>query len=82
MKGITNYEMREYFEHIEDDLKDLKTMKSSSPDTALFLISTIVAITATFLYVLETNSLLLFFIVSGLASMAVILVKKQMEYRD
>jgi len=82
MKGITNYEMREYFEHMSKDLKDIKTMKSTSSDTTLFLIATIVAITATFLYVLENSQLLLFFIISGLVSMAVILVKKQMEPRD
>jgi hypothetical protein len=82
MKGITNYEMREYFEHMTEDLKDIKTMKSQSSDTALFLIATIVSITATFLYVLENSPLLLFFIISGLASMAVILVKKQLDSRD
>ncbi len=81
MKGITNYEMRDYFETISKDIKDIKNMKSSSPDTALFLIATVATITATLLYVLESHPILLFFIISGLASMAVVLIKKQIEQR-
>ncbi len=82
MKGITNYEMREYFENLSKDVKDVKSMKSSSPDTALFLIATVTAITATLLYVLESHPILLFFIISGLASMAVVLIKKQIEQKS
>jgi hypothetical protein len=82
MKGITNYEMRKYFENISKDLKDIKSMKTSSPDTALFLIATVAAITSTLLYVLESHPILLFFIISGLASMAVVLIKRQIEQKS
>ena len=82
MKGITNYEMREYFENLSKDIKDIKSMKTYSPDTALFLIATVAAITATLLYVLESHPILLFFIISGLSSMAVVLIKKQIEQRS
>jgi uncharacterized membrane protein len=73
--------MREYFETISKDLMEIKKMKSSSPDTALFLIATVATITATVLYVVESHPILLFFIISGLASMAVVLIKKQIEQK-
>lgn len=80
MKGITNFEIKEYFENITQDLEEMKSKKAtSSTDTTLFLIATIAAIVSTLLYVLHTEPVLLFFIISGLASMAVILVKKQFE---
>jgi hypothetical protein len=82
MKGITNYEMREYFETILKDVKHIKTQKSTNSDTTLFLIATIMAITATILYVLQHHPVLLFFIISSLASMAAIIVKKQIESTD
>lgn len=82
MKGITNYEMREYFETISKDVKDIKTKKASTTDTTLFLIATVMAITATLLYVLHTHPVLFFFIISSLASMAVILIKRQIESAD
>jgi hypothetical protein len=82
MKGITNYEIREYFENMADDIKKVKHMKTTSPDTTLFFIAMITAITATGLYVLQSHPVLLFFIISGLASMAVITVKKHFEPKD
>lgn len=82
MKGITNYEMREYFETISKDIKDIKTKKASTADTTLFLIATVIAIAATLLYTIHTHPVLLFFIISSLASMAVILIKKQIESAD
>ncbi|MBS3778651.1 MAG: hypothetical protein KGY50_05125 [Candidatus Thermoplasmatota archaeon] len=82
MKGITNYEMREYFETISKDVKDIKTKKASTADTSLFLIATVTAITATLLSILYTHPVLLFFIISSLVSMAVILLKRQIESTD
>lgn len=82
MKGITNYEMREYFETISKDVKKLKMKQISPADTTLFLIATITAITATLLYVIQSHPVLLFFIISSLASMAIILIKKQIEERN
>jgi hypothetical protein len=79
MKGITNYEMREFFETITDELKNLKTKQTESTDTTLFLIATITAVTATLLYLLQTHPVLLFFMISSVASMGAILVKKQIE---
>lgn len=82
MKGITNYEMREYFEKISKDIKKLKTKQTSTTDITLFLIVTITAITSTLLFMVQTHPVLLFFIISSLASMAVILLKKQIETRE
>lgn len=82
MKGITNYEMREYFETISKDIKKLKTKQTSTTDITLFLIATITAITSTLLFIVQTHPVLLFFIISSLASMAVILLKKQIETRE
>ncbi len=79
MKGITNYEMREYFETITNDIKHIKSKHTESTDTTLFVIATITAVTATLLYLLHTHPLLLFFMISSVASMGAILIKKQIE---
>ncbi len=74
MKGITNAELREKLEHIEDKLEQLKriqrpSVKSSSNGSFLGL-STICAVSATIAYVLTEHPILLFFMISGIASMA------------
>lgn len=74
MKGITNAELREKLEHIEDELEQLKQgqrppVKNSSNGSFLGL-STICAVSATVAYVLTEHPVLLFFMVSGIASMA------------
>ena len=79
MKGITNYEMREYFETITKEIQDLKTKPASSADITFFLVATITAITSTLLFILQPHDLLLFFIISSVATMGAILIKKQIE---
>ena len=82
MKGITNYEMRDYLETISKDISSLKTKPSSSVDITFFLIATIFAIIATLLFVIESHVILLFFIISSVACMGAILVKKYLETSD
>ncbi len=82
MKGITNYEMRDYLERISQDVKSLKTKPASSVDITFFLIATIVAITSTLMFVIEPEVILLFFIISSVATMGAILIKKYVESKD
>ena len=82
MKGITNYEMPNYFENISKDIKSLKTNPSSSVDITFFLVATIMAITSTLIYVIEPHVILLFFIISSVAIMGAILIKKHIETSD
>lgn len=82
MKGITNYEMRGYFETISKDINSLKTKSASSVDITFFLIATIIAITSTLMFVIEPHVILLFFIISSVASMGAILIKKHIETSD
>ncbi|MDG6218112.1 MAG: hypothetical protein QCI00_01560 [Candidatus Thermoplasmatota archaeon] len=82
MKGITNYEIREYFETMANDIKELKQMKTRTSDTTLFFMATIAAITATVIYVFHSHPVLLFFIISGLVTMAIITIRKNRESTD
>jgi Na+/citrate or Na+/malate symporter len=75
MKGITNYEIREKFEQLESQLIELKNQKTSNWPLTLFSVFAIMAIVATAFYMLYENLLYSFFIVFGLLSMALLLVK-------
>lgn len=83
MKGITNAELREKLEHIEDELESLKNVKKPSEKGSFngsFLgISTICALSATIGYVLTEHPVLLFFLVSGILSMILFVVKMAMD---
>ena len=75
MKGITNYEIREKFEQLESQLTDLKHQKKSGWPFTLFSVFAMMAILATVFYMLYENPLYSFFIVFGLFSMALVLIK-------
>jgi Na+/citrate or Na+/malate symporter len=79
MKGITNYEIREKFEQLESQLTELKNHKPSNWPLTLFAVFAIMAIIATAFYMLYENTLYSFFIVFGLLSMALLLVKIYMD---
>lgn len=74
MKGISNAEIREKLEHIEDELESLKRVKKQfvkdSTNGSFLGVSTICAVSATIAYVLNEHPVLLFFMVSGILSMA------------
>lgn len=75
MKGITNFEIREKFEQLESQLTELKHQKTSGWPFTLFSVFAIMAILATVFYMLYENPLYSFFIVFGLFSMTLVLIK-------
>lgn len=85
MKGITNAELRQKLEHIEDELRRFSQAKEperKSTSNGSFLgISTICALSATVAYVLTEHPVLLFFMITSIASMAFFVFKMGFDKR-
>lgn len=75
IKGITNAQIREKFEHIQSDLQELKQRKETTNDTAFLGIFTIVSLIATIFYFMMASDILLFFIITGISCMGFFIIR-------
>lgn len=74
MKGITNMEIREKFEHIEAELEHIKNV-GDTIDFSFLIIAAIFSITATCFYAFYPTPLITFFMIAGILSMVFLVIK-------
>ena len=79
MKGITNAEIRTKLERIEAGLEQLKQMQKPTNNLSFLGISTICALFGTITFLLTSHPVLLFFMMSGIGSMAFFVGKMAFE---
>jgi Flp pilus assembly protein TadB len=80
MKGITNVQIREKFEHIESELSEIKEQKSdSSLYIIFFTFSAIMAVIATMMMLFHSHPLFLFFTILGISWMVFLIVFRLYE---
>ena len=78
MKGITNAEIREKFEHIESELQQIKKHKQGFPlFITFFLLSTLTALLGIIMMILDSHPLFLFFTVLGISFMIILVIINQ-----
>lgn len=82
MKGITNAQIREKFEHIEAELSELKQMREKTNDESILVVSTIFALVATVFFFIIPHEFFLFFMVAGLSCMGFFVVKIMLEQKS
>lgn len=69
IKGITNAQIREKFEHIEKELASLKQLREKTINQSFLAVSTIIAVVSTLFYLMMPHELFLFFIIVGICCM-------------
>lgn len=75
IKGITNAQIREKFEHIEKELASLKEVRETSINQSFLAVSSIIAIISTLVYLMMPHELFLFLIIVGISCMGFFIIK-------
>jgi hypothetical protein len=82
MKGITNAQIREKFEHIEQEIASLNKRKETSINQSFLAVFTIIALVSTVVYLLMPHELFLFFIIMGICCMGFFVIKMILSSSD
>ncbi len=82
IKGITNAQIREKFEHIEKELASLKQIRERTINQSFLAVSSIIAVVATIVYLMIPHELFLFFLIVGICCMGFFVIKMILSSPD